>query len=148
MSLKETIKADVIKSMKSKQKARLATLRLVTAAIKQIEVDERIELDDARVLTVLEKMIKQRNDSISQFAKAGRDDLVAIEEAELVIIRDFMPEPLSAQELEAVVDKAIADSGAAGMKDMGKVMALVKAAAAGRADMGPVSGMVKKKLGV
>jgi uncharacterized protein YqeY len=146
MSLKETIKADVINSMKTKQKERLATLRLVTAAIKQIEVDERIELDDARVLSVLEKMTKQRKDSIEQFSKAGRDDLVAIEEAELVIIGEFMPAALSAEEISALIEKAIADTGAETMKDMGKVMGIVRAATSGMDDMGAISATIKSKL--
>ncbi|NNM12879.1 MAG: GatB/YqeY domain-containing protein [Gammaproteobacteria bacterium] len=147
MSLKETIKAEVIKAMKSKQKERLATLRMVTAAIKQIEVDERVELDDARTLAVLEKMTKQRKDSIAQFEKAGRDDLVQIEKAELAIIGEFMPAALTPQEVTALIEKAIADTGAASMKDMGKVMGIVRASTSGLDDMGAISGMIKAKLG-
>jgi len=147
MSLKETIMNNVKDAMRAKDKERLATLRLVTAAIKQIEVDERIELDDARTLTVLEKMLKQRKDSISQFEKAGRDDLVAIEVAEVAVIKEFMPEPLSEDEVAAIIADAIAKTGAESMKDMGKVMGIVKAATAGRADMGEVSKVIKAKLG-
>lgn len=147
MSLKETIKAEIINSMKTKQKERLGALRLVSAAIKQIEVDERIELDDDRVMTVLEKMVKQRKDSISQFAKAGRTDLVDIEEAELKIIGEFMPAALPADAITALIDKAIADTGAESMKDMGKVMGIVRAATSGLDDMGAISAMIKSRLG-
>lgn len=146
MSLKETIKAEVIKAMKAKEKVRLGTLRLVTAAIKQIEIDERIELDDARTLAVLEKMTKQRKDSIEQFSKADRNDLVVIEEAELLIIGEFMPAALSPEEVSALIENAIADTGAESMKDMGKVMAIVRAATSGLDDMGAISGMIKSKL--
>ena len=146
MSLKANIKAEVIKAMKAKQKERLGTLRLVTAAIKQIEVDERIELDDARTLTVLEKMTKQRKDSIEQFTKADRHDLVDIEVAELAIIGEFMPAALSADEVTALIDKAMADTGAESMKDMGKVMGIVRAATSGLDDMGAISAMIKAKL--
>ena len=146
MSLKENIKAEVIKAMKAKEKARLGTLRLVTAAIKQIEIDERIELDDARTLAVLEKMTKQRKDSIEQFSKADRNDLVVIEEAELLIIGEFMPAALSQEDVVALIEKAIADTGAESMKDMGKVMGIVRAATSGLDDMGAISGMIKSKL--
>ena len=146
MSLKETIKAEVIKAMKAKEKVRLGTLRLVTAAIKQIEIDERIELDDARTLTVLEKMTKQRKDSIEQFSKADRNDLVVIEEAELLIIGEFMPAALSPEDVSALIENAIADTGAESMKDMGKVMTIVRAATSGLDDMGAISGMIKSKL--
>lgn len=146
MSLKETIKADVINSMKTRQKVRLATLRLVTAAIKQIEVDERIELDDERILSVLEKMTKQRKDSIEQFSKAGRTDLVDIEVAELAIIGEFMPAALSPEAVAELIEKAVADTGAASMKDMGKVMGIVRAATSGLDDMGAISAMIKAKL--
>ncbi len=146
MSLKENIKAEVIKAMKAKEKARLGTLRLVTAAIKQIEIDERIELDDARTLAVLEKMTKQRKDSIEQFSKADRNDLVVIEEAELLIIGEFMPAALSQEDVVALIEKAIADTGAESMKDMGKVMGIVRAATSGLDDMGAISGMIKAKL--
>ena len=146
MSLKATIKAEIIKAMKAKEKVRLGTLRLVSAAIKQIEIDERIELDDARTLAVLEKMTKQRKDSIEQFSKAERNDLVIIEEAELLIIGEFMPAALSSEAVSALIENAIADTGAASMKDMGKVMAIVRAATSGLDDMGAISGMIKAKL--
>ncbi len=146
MSLKATIKAEIIKAMKAKEKVRLGTLRLVSAAIKQIEVDERIELDDARTLAVLEKMTKQRKDSIDQFSKAGRTDLVDIEVAELAIIGEFMPAALSPEEVSALIEKAIAETGAESMKDMGKVMGIVRAATSGLDDTGAISGMIKAKL--
>ena len=146
MSLKETIKVEVIKAMKAKEKVRLGTLRLVTAAIKQIEIDEKIELDDARTLAVLEKMTKQRKDSIEQFSKADRNDLVVIEEAELLIIGEFMPAALSPEDVSALIENAIAETGAESMKDMGKVMAIVRAATSGLDDMGAISGMIKSKL--
>lgn len=147
MTLKEKLMSEVKAAMKAKEKERLATLRLVMAAIKQIEVDERIELDDARTMAVLEKMVKQRKDSIEQFGKANRQDLIDVEEAELAIIKEFLPEPMSEDELAEIVAGAVAETGAESMKDMGKVMAIVKAKAAGRADMGLVSKLVKAKLG-
>ena len=147
MSLKETIQEHVKEAMRAKDKARLATLRLITAAIKQKEVDERIELDDAAVLGVLEKMVKQRNDSIEQFTKAARDDLIQKEQEELDIIKTYLPEQLSEDEIAAIIDAAISATGAAGMKDMGKVMGEVKPKVAGQADMGLVSKLVKAKLG-
>lgn len=134
-------------AMRAKDKQRLGTLRLVTAAIKQIEVDERIEVDDERLLQVLQKMIKQRRDSITQYNKGGRPELAAVEAAEVAIIQEFMPEPLSDDELAALIDSAIADSGAASMKDMGKVMGRLKPAVEGRADMGALSGRIKARLG-
>ena len=147
MSLKEQLMTEVKAAMKAKEKTRLGTLRLVMAAIKQIEVDERIELDDTRIMSVLEKMVKQRKDSIEQFGKANRQDLIDVEEAELAIIKTFLPEPMSEDELAGIVANAVTETGAESMKDMGKVMAIVKAAAAGRADMGLVSKLVKAKLG-
>jgi uncharacterized protein YqeY len=146
MGLKEQIQDDVKTAMRNKDKDRLATLRLITAAIKQKEVDERIELDDAATLAVLEKMLKQRKDSIEQFDKAGRDDLSAKEKAEVTIIQDYMPEQMSEDEIAAIVEAAIASSGAESMKDMGKVMGQVKPQVAGKADMGLVSKLVKSKL--
>ena len=133
--------------MKSGDKARLGAVRLVLAAIKQREVDERIELDDSQVLAVLDKMVKQRRDSIKQYGDAGRDDLVAQEAAEVDIIQEFLPAALTEEEVAAIVDQAIADSGAESMRDMGKVMGLVKPQVQGRADVGKVSGLVKQKLG-
>lgn len=145
-TLKTRIQDDVKDAMRSKDKDRLGTLRLITAAIKQKEVDERIEMDDAAVITVLEKMIKQRKDSISQYSQAGRNDLAAKEQAELDLIQTYLPAQMSEAELEAVISKAIADTGAAGMKDMGKLMAAVKPLVAGKADMGLVSKIVKARL--
>ncbi|MGD8925303.1 MAG: GatB/YqeY domain-containing protein [Thioalkalispiraceae bacterium] len=146
MSLITKIQDDVKAAMRSKDKERLATLRLITAAIKQKEVDERIELDDAGALSVLEKMLKQRKDSIEQFGKAGRDDLIAKEEAEVTVIQEYMPEQMSEAEIAAIVDAAVASTGAESMKDMGKVMGQVKPQVAGKADMGLVSKLVKAKL--
>jgi uncharacterized protein YqeY len=146
MSLKARITEDMKTAMRAKDTARLGTIRLLLAAIKQKEVDERIELDDAAVSSIVEKLIKQRKDSISQFRAAGRDDLVAAEEAELVVLQAYLPEQLSAAEVEAAVVAAIAESGASSAKDMGKVMGLVKPRLAGRADMGQVSALIKARL--
>lgn len=146
MSLKQQISEDVKVAMRARESSRLATLRLLTAAIKQKEVDERIELDDSQVLAAIEKMIKQRKDSISQFEKGGRPDLVEIEQAELEILNVYMPTALSETEVQAAVVTAIADAGAAGPQDMGKVMGLLKQRLAGRADMTAVSGQVKAAL--
>ena len=132
--------------MRNKDKERVAILRMVTAAIKQKEVDERIELDDSQVLAVLDKMAKQHRDSIEQFSKAGRDDLVEKENSELRVVLEFMPEQLSDGELEQAIQEAVTATGAAGMKDMGKVMGILKPKVQGKADMGKVSGMVKQKL--
>ena len=133
-------------SMKSGDKHRLGVVRLMLAAIKQIEVDERIELDDARVLSVFDKMAKQRRESISQYGAAGRDDLVAVEEAEIKIIQEYLPEALSEAEINTLVEQAIASAGAASMQDMGKVMGLLKPQLQGRADMGKVSQLIKSRL--
>jgi len=146
VSLKDDIKQAMKAAMKGGEKTRLGAIRLIQAEIKRIEVDERIELDDQRVLAVLDKMQKQRRDSIEQFAAAGRDDLVAIEQAELDVIRDFLPAALGEAELAALVDAAVSESGAAGMQDMGKVMAVLKPQVQGRADMGLVSKLVKSRL--
>ena len=132
--------------MKAKDKPRLGVLRLITAAIKQREVDERITLDDDQVLAVLEKMIKQRKDSITQYEKAGRDELAQQEAFEIGIIQEYLPEQLSDAEIDALITDAISSSGAASMKDMGKVMGLLKPKLAGRADMGQVSQIIKKQL--
>lgn len=145
-TLKTRINDDVKTAMRSKDKSRLATLRLITAAIKQKEVDERTELSDADVLAVLEKMIKQRKDSISQYEKAGRDELAQQEADEITIIQEYMPEQLSDAELDTMIAEAITASGASEMKDMGKVMGMLKSKLAGRADMGAVSGKIKAKL--
>jgi len=145
-SLSARINDDVKAAMKAKDKARLGVLRLITAAIKQREVDERITLNDEQVLAVLEKMIKQRKDSITQYEKAGRDELAQQEAFEIGIIQDYMPEQLSDDEIDALIAEAISSSGAENMKDMGKVMGLLKPKLAGRADMGKVSQIIKKQL--
>jgi uncharacterized protein YqeY len=147
MSLKTQILEDIKAAMKAKEAARLGTLRLLSAAIKQKEVDERVELDDAAVLAIVEKLIKQRKDSISQFEKAGRKDLVDAEAAELVILSAYLPAQLSEAEIAAAIDVAIAATGAASLKDMGKLMGVLKPQLAGKADMGKVSALVKAKLG-
>ncbi|MDX2456140.1 MAG: GatB/YqeY domain-containing protein [Gammaproteobacteria bacterium] len=147
MSLKDHILQDVKDAMRSRDKPRLATLRLITAAIKQQEIDERIELDDAQVLALLDKMCKQRRESISQFEKAGRDDLIAQENSELELIQTYLPEQLGADEIAALIDATMAATGAASIKDMGKVMGQLKPKLQGRADMGAVSAMIKAKLG-
>jgi hypothetical protein len=140
--LKDAVKT----SMRAKDKPRTQALRSIQAEIKRVEVDERIELDDARVLAIMDKMVKQRRDSIKQYEDAGRTELAEVEHYEVSVIQDFLPEALSEEELSAIVVKAIADSGASGMQDMGKVMGLVKPQAAGRADMGAISKLVKDKL--
>ncbi len=145
--LKQQITDAMKAAMKGGDKPRLAVVRLMLAAIKQREVDERIELDDSQVLAVLDKMVKQRRDSIKQYGDAGRDDLVAQEAAEVDIIQEFLPAALTDDEVAAIIDQAIADSGAESMRDMGKVMGLVKPQVQGRADVGKVSGLVKQKLG-
>jgi hypothetical protein len=146
MTLKERLIQDMKAAMKSGDKERLGVIRLVNAAIKQREVDERIELDDAQVLAAMEKMLKQRRDSVAQFEAAGRDDLVAVERFEIDVIESYMPAKLSDAELDALIVAAIAETGAAGPRDMGKVMGLVKTRAAGRADMGKASERIKAKL--
>ena len=145
-TLKSRLQADMKASMKSGDKARLGVIRLMLAAIKQVEVDERIELDDARIVAVLDKMARQRRESISQFGQAGRDDLIAVEQAELEIIGEFLPEALSAEEIEALVSATIESTGAATIKDMGKVMGVLKPQLQGRADMGQVSQLIKSRL--
>jgi uncharacterized protein YqeY len=146
MSLKEQITEDMKAAMRAKETARLGTIRLLTAAIKQKEVDERIEVTDAHVLAIIEKMIKQRKDSITQFEAGGRQDLADIEKAELTILSAYMPASLSDAEVQAEVSAAVAATGAAGPQDMGKVMAVLKPKLAGRADMTAVSGLVKAAL--
>jgi len=144
--LKQRILEDVTATMRAKDKPRLGALRLVTAAIKQLEVDSRSDLDDAGVLTVLEKMLKQRRDSLQQYSEAGRQDLADQESYEIAIIETYMPEALPAVELAALIDAAIAETSATSMRDMGKVMGLLKSRVQGRADLGAVSGTVKQKL--
>jgi uncharacterized protein YqeY len=146
MSLKGQITEDMKSAMKAGEKDRLKVVRLIRAAIKQIEIDTREELDDAAVLAVLTKMVKQRRDSVEQFEKGDREDLAAIERAEIVVLNDYLPEQLSAEELTAMVDEVIQATGAEGIRDMGKVMGQIKAKAAGRADMGAVSATVKERL--
>jgi len=146
MSLKEQITEDMKNAMRAKDAGRLGTIRLLLAAMKQKEVDERVELDDAAVVAIIEKLIKQRKDSISQFQAANREDLVAIENAELVVLQAYMPAQMSEAEVAAVVAEAVAEVGAAGPQDMGKVMAIVKPKLAGKADMGVVSAQVKAAL--
>ncbi len=146
MALKTQITEDMKSAMRSGAKERLATIRLILAAIKQREVDERIELDDTQVLVVLEKMLKQRRDSVSQFGAAGRQDLVDQEQSEIAVIETYMPQPLAADELAAILDACVAESGASSAKDMGKVMALLKPRVAGRADMQALAGQVKARL--
>lgn len=146
-SLKQRIDADMKAAMRAKDRERLGTVRLILAAIKQREVDERTTLDDAQVLAVLDKMAKQRRDSIAQYEGAGRQDLADKEQRELAIIHDYMPQPLSAAEIAALIDAAVASTGAGGMQDMGKVMGVLKPQVQGRADMGAVSAAVKARLG-
>ena len=147
MNLKARITEDMKSAMRARETGRLNAIRLILAALKQKEVDERIALDDAAVLVILDKMLKQRRDSIAQFEAAGRQDLAQQEHFEVTVLQQYMPQALSAEAVAAIVDQAIQDSGAAGMQDMAKVMALVKPQLAGRADMGQVSGMVKARLG-
>lgn len=145
-TLKESLMADMKEAMRAKDKDRLGTIRLIQAAIKQREVDERIELDDEQVLVVLDKMVKQRRDSITQYRDAGREELAAKEEAELEILQHYLPEALSEVELDELINEAIAASGADSMKDMGKVMGQLKPKVQGRADMGEVSARIKARL--
>ena len=146
MTLKDQITEDMKSAMRAKETARLSAIRLLLAAIKQREVDERIVVDDAGVIAILEKMMKQRKDSISQFEKAGRDDLVAIEVGEMDILQAYLPAQLSDTEVAAAVAAAVAATGASGPQDMGKVIGALKAQLAGKADMGKVSGLVKAAL--
>ncbi len=147
MTLKERITEDMKTAMRSGEKDRLAVIRLLQAAIKQREVDERIMLDDVQVTSVLEKMIKQRKESIVAFEKGARADLVAKETAEIAVLQPYLPAPLSDSEIDALIAEAISSTGAASIKDMGKVMGVVKAKAAGKADMGAVGARIKAKLG-
>ena len=147
MTLKGQIQDDMKVALKAGEKDRLKTVRLIRAAIKQIEIDQRIELDDAAVLDVLNKMVKQRRDSVSQFRDGGREDLAAIEIDEIAVIEKYLPAALSDEELDDLIGKAIAETGAQSIRDMGKVMGKVKTMAAGRADMGAVGAKVKAILG-
>jgi uncharacterized protein len=147
MSLKERITDDMKAAMRSGEKERLGLIRMITAAIKQREVDERITLDDAQVLSVLEKMIKQRKESVVQFQAGNRQDLVDKEAAEITLLQGYLPSQLSDAEIDALIGQAIASTGAASIKDMGKVMGLIKSQAQGRADMAAVGAKIKAKLG-
>jgi uncharacterized protein len=147
MALKERITEDMKSAMRAGEKARLSTIRLALAAIKQREVDERISLDDGQVLAVLEKMIKQRREAITQFQSGGRADLVDKESAEILVLQGYLPAQLSDAEIDTLIAEAIAATGAASIKDMGKVMGAVKPKVQGRADMGAVSARIKQKLG-
>ncbi|MEO1766856.1 GatB/YqeY domain-containing protein [Thiobacter aerophilum] len=146
MNLKDRITEDMKQAMRAKDSARLSALRLLLAAIKQREVDERISLDDAQVIAVVEKMIKQRRESIAQYEKGGRQDLADVEKFEIEVLEAYLPQPLSDQEVAAIVEHALTESGAKTMADMGKVMNLVRPKLAGRADMGKVSALVKARL--
>ena len=145
-SLKKQITEAMKDAMRAKAKVRLGTIRLIQADIKRIEVDERIEVDDTRVLAILDKMVKQRRDSIKQYEAADRQELADVEQAEIEVIQEFLPEALSEDELAAMIDDAIASTGAESMKDMGKVMGIIKPKIQGRADVGAVSGLIKGKL--
>lgn len=147
MSLKDRITEDMKAAMRAKDMERLGTIRMITAAIKQREVDERITLDDSQVLAVVEKMIKTRKESIAQFQSGGRDDLVAKENKEIELLQAYMPAQLSEAELDALIADSIAEAGATSIKEMGKAMALIKQKAQGRADMAAVSAKLKAKLG-
>ncbi|MFQ6005626.1 MAG: GatB/YqeY domain-containing protein [Woeseia sp.] len=147
MTLKARISEDTKSAMKTGDKDRLKVLRLIRAAIQQVEVDKRTELDDAGVLGVLDKMVRQRRDSVNQFRDGGRQDLADIELAEIEVLLGYLPEQLGEAELDEIIEQAIVDSGAESLRDMGRVMARVKAKAAGRADMAAVSASVKKRLG-
>ena len=146
MTIKERITNELKDAMRARDKQKLDAMRLITAAIKQIEVDERIEIDDARMLVILDKLAKQRSESISQFSAAGRNDLVAREEFELDLIKQYLPEPLTDDEIGQLIDQAMIDTSAQQMSDMGKVMAQLKPQMQGRADMSKVSAMIKAKL--
>jgi uncharacterized protein len=146
MSLKQQLKDAMKEAMRAKDKERLGAIRLVLAEIKRIEVDERIEIEDARTLAVLDKMVKQRRDSIAQFESAGRQELADVEIAEINVIQDFLPTALTEAEIAELIEQAIADSGAESMRDMGKVMGIIKPQIQGRADAGAVSGLIKKAL--
>ena len=146
MSLKQQLKDAMKDAMRAKEKERLGAIRLVLAEIKRIEVDERIEIEDARTLAVLDKMVKQRRDSIAQYESAGRQELADVEIAEINVIQDFLPTALTEAEIAELITQAIADSGAESMRDMGKVMGIIKPQIQGRADAGAVSGLIKKAL--
>ena len=145
-SLVATIKAAMKAAMKAREKARLSTIRLIQAEFKRVEVDERIEIDDPRALAIMDKMVKQRRDSVTQFQNAGRDELAAIELAEIAVIQEFLPQQLSEAEIVVIIDEALAGIDATGMAAMGQLMGVIKPKLQGRADMGAVSKIVKAKL--
>ena len=147
MSLKAQISEDMKNAMRAKDSARLGTIRLLQAAIKQREVDERIELDDSNVIAVIEKMLKQRRDSIAAYESANRNDLADVEKFEVSVLQTYLPQQLTEGEIKDILEKVVADTGAAGIKDMSKVMAAIKPLVAGRADMGKISGLIKTRLG-
>lgn len=147
MSLKAQITEDMKNAMRAKETARLGTIRLLLSAIKQREVDERIELTDADVIGVIEKMLKQRRDSIAAYESAKRTDLADIEKFEVSVLQTYLPQQLTEDEVKALLEKVVTDTGAAGMQDMGKVMAAIKPLVAGKADMGKISGLIKARLG-
>ena len=147
MSLKAQISEDMKNAMRAKDSARLGTIRLLQAAIKQREVDERIELDDSNVIAVIEKMLKQRRDSIAAYESADRNDLADVEKFEVSVLQTYLPQQLTEDEIQSILEKVVAETGAAGIKDMSKVMAAIKPLVAGRADMGKISGLIKTRLG-
>lgn len=144
--LKATINNAMKEAMRAKDKPRLTTIRLALAAIKQIEVDQRIELDDTAILAILDKMVKQRRESIKMYEEADRQELADVEHAEIAILQDFLPKPLTDAEIDQLIDDAVAKTGAETIRDMGKVMGILKPQLQGRADMGPVSGKIKARL--
>ena len=144
--LKSSVSSAMKEAMRAKDKQRLGTIRLIMAEIKRVEVDERIEVDDTRVIAIMDKMVKQRRDSYKQYTDAGRNELAKVESDEIVVIQGFLPEPLTEDELDSLLNDAVNKSGASVMQDMGKVMALLRPQVQGRADMGVVSGKVKKAL--
>ena len=147
MTLKARISEDMKNAMRAKDSARLGAIRLLLSAIKQREVDERIEVNDTQVVEAIEKMLKQRRDSISQYEAASRNDLADVEKFEVSVLQEYLPQALTEAEVDAIIQQAIADTGAAGIKDMSKVMAAVKPQVVGRADMGKISGLIKARLG-
>jgi hypothetical protein len=147
MSLKAQISEDMKAAMRAKDSARLGTIRLLQAAIKQREVDERIELDDSNVIAVIEKMLKQRRDSIAAYESANRNDLADVEKFEVSVLHTYLPQQLTEDEVKDILEKVVVETGAAGIKDMSKVMAAIKPLVAGRADMGKISGLIKTRLG-
>ena len=147
MSLKAQISEDMKTAMRAKDSARLGTIRLLQAAIKQREVDERIELDDSNVIAVIEKMLKQRRDSIAAYESANRNDLADVEKFEVSVLQTYLPQQLTEDEIKDILEKVVVNTGAAGIKDMSKVMAAIKPLVAGRADMGKISGLIKTRLG-